>query len=551
MALGTYLGLNYDMPQDDVTPAGYGQQQRPAPGRVRGQGQMEPEGPQTPDFLSSPQEGLQYTDELTKEYYDKFMGIRSLVDNAWKNYGIDVTKPDMSKEGAMDLHRLYQKAVADVMYTGDILKNSQEQLGKMNKGAIEGKGQFREGFDPSAQPVSTMDQREMFTGMEDSPVVEGAKQTSQYPIKNQPQYQKSLGQWQEGVNAIQERIVQEPQNAEYWKMQLEKMQQLQPRREYNPAELSAQKSAAGIGEEQEATPFTSMAQKLADISNFSAEGFDPVGIDPETGEVEMGVSAFSGDKLGKYNDRAGVSRDRIIETVTADPKTGKVKVKFSNEGTEGENYEDLGDFIKTYANSNFGTGGYGKVMSELKQQGYVKDDGTLDQKKLINSMVENPTVKDLTKLQNKKMYENVNEIAKEVTSSTNKLIDEFYEKNKGVMSPQWSQDPLVFNLPSGKPLQFKISGSGKDAKFTLVNKEAFPTSVMNNWKNLTKEELKKFLHKQGVMDTMFKEAINTPQEKVTPDDPNVTPEPAPINEAGTSVVQDNDSITDVSGLFKQ
>ena len=526
MALGTYTGLNYEMPQEQVTPAGYGQPQSPEVGNV-------PEGPQIHPFLENPQEGLQYTDKLTREYYDKYMGIRSFVDNAWRNYGIDVTKPDMSKEGAMDLHRLYQKAVADVMYTGDILKNSQTQLGKMNQGQIDGKIRMNQGVRTSSAPVSTRDPREMYTSTADSNILAGAKQRAAQPARNTAEFQRRMDAWEQGINDIEQRIEQEPDNAQYWESQLEAMMQAKPGREFNSAELAWQRPQKG-DDDSSATPFVSMVERLKDVKNFSADGIEPIGVDPETGNAMLGINAFSGNKLGTYSDRGGVTRDRTVDYLVPNPD-GTLKVTFKDSGVEPETYDNLVDFMRVYVNSNQGTTGYQKMMSELKSQGYVKEDGTLNEEKFLSKQ-EGVGSKDLVRQGNLETQKKSNEIAKQVTKEYESQVDDYWKDNKNAFN-FFGVEPLVFQLPSGKTVKFKVIGRGNDAKFTLVNKNDFTKKDQEKLSSLTPELLKKFLHSTDIITNAFLEELQKPaQEDVE-------------EQAGTGVVQVNDSITDVSGLF--
>ena len=43
-------------------------------------------------------EGLQYHRDVTKSVYDKYYKLKSYASAMWKNYGIDVTKPDLTND---------------------------------------------------------------------------------------------------------------------------------------------------------------------------------------------------------------------------------------------------------------------------------------------------------------------------------------------------------------------------------------------------------------------------------------------------------------------
>jgi hypothetical protein len=133
---GQNLARNYEFP----LPEQQVQQAQP----MQGQGQA-------PDLGVSPPQNLQYVRDATKGVYDKYYKLQSYVSNMWKNYGIDVTKPDFGDELAVEAHQVWQESIADLKFTMDDLQNSQKMLEKrLSLPSMR----LAEGVDPTAQPFS-------------------------------------------------------------------------------------------------------------------------------------------------------------------------------------------------------------------------------------------------------------------------------------------------------------------------------------------------------------------------------------------------------------
>ena len=67
-------------------------------------------------------EGLQYVQNQTSDYYKKVSALKSFMQSANKNLGIDVRVPDMSRPESIELNQIYQTAMADILAQGNELK---------------------------------------------------------------------------------------------------------------------------------------------------------------------------------------------------------------------------------------------------------------------------------------------------------------------------------------------------------------------------------------------------------------------------------------------
>lgn len=117
--------------------------------RARGRTTKAPDAPEFPEIG----EGLYNLEGVTEEYFQKYNDLRSYAQSMWRDYGIDVTSPNYDSPEAMRASLTFQKAIADLQYTADNLKNEQELFkqtqGKVDSAYLEGEGYYRQGFDPS------------------------------------------------------------------------------------------------------------------------------------------------------------------------------------------------------------------------------------------------------------------------------------------------------------------------------------------------------------------------------------------------------------------
>ena len=125
MGLASALGQTFNMPQERQLQGSQAQaQQQQAGGSV----------------LGSPPTGLENVDQTTQAFYDKWGELESFASDMKLQYGIDVTRPDFSTSEGMEAHKMYQKALADLRYQGNRLKNSQSALAQYQKGQTGAQG---------------------------------------------------------------------------------------------------------------------------------------------------------------------------------------------------------------------------------------------------------------------------------------------------------------------------------------------------------------------------------------------------------------------------
>lgn len=128
MALGELSSYMYEIPRNEPM-----QQQA-----VRG---GQPEGPDFGLPEIEKMEGLEYVQGTTERLYQKTAALKSFAHKMYKDYGIDVTKPNLSDPNSIKAHNLFLKAQAAVMNTANALKNSQAERMETIKARTGANGQ--------------------------------------------------------------------------------------------------------------------------------------------------------------------------------------------------------------------------------------------------------------------------------------------------------------------------------------------------------------------------------------------------------------------------
>lgn len=108
----------------DYTPS-YGQS--PTTPQIQQYTQNNPQGPSALG-IGDVSKGLEVVDGVTEDFYTDLANLKSFVGTMYRNYNIDVTKPDVTNEDAVKAHQLYLKASASLMNRSNNLRNSQELM---------------------------------------------------------------------------------------------------------------------------------------------------------------------------------------------------------------------------------------------------------------------------------------------------------------------------------------------------------------------------------------------------------------------------------------
>lgn len=92
--------------------------------------------PAMDDMVGEALDGLQQTENLTREYYVQWANMKNFAKNIWKNYEIDVTNPNPESEEEIKLHQMFLKNVAALKTLGNNLQRGRENEVAIMKGQM-------------------------------------------------------------------------------------------------------------------------------------------------------------------------------------------------------------------------------------------------------------------------------------------------------------------------------------------------------------------------------------------------------------------------------
>lgn len=130
-------------------------------------------------YTPEPPKDLQYVKGVTDEVYQKWAALKSFAQTMWNNYRIDVSRPDLRDENSVQAHQAYKKALADVMYSVDLLKNSQRQFEGDQQLVSQGKGVFAQ--DPNDSPYALQSPDDRFYSTDN--LERGVQESNMYLAK--------------------------------------------------------------------------------------------------------------------------------------------------------------------------------------------------------------------------------------------------------------------------------------------------------------------------------------------------------------------------------
>lgn len=472
MSRGQYIGYNYRLPQEQVKPAG-----QPAPAQAESQINM-------PKELQTPLSGLQYTDKLTREVYDKYYALQSFAQQM-NDLGIDVTRPDTTSEESMQMHRIFQKGLADVMYSADILKNSQGMYEDLTQQRNAGNVRLNDDFDPTAQPMATVDPRRASTSTKDSGIVKMARLNAQGPIRNAAQYQRSMQTWQEGMDELNRLYEQGELSAPYYEAEIRKMNQLKPRREYNSAELDDQGPQPQKGSNLE------LVRRVVNLFNGTmTEDAKPGRLDPETGRQLLESTAFQGDYPG----------DRVVSKILVDPQGDgqEAVIEFEDGSTE---RTTASAFIQNFMQENTRVGDAEETFNDARARGLTDESGNFLPEAFIN-----PNAGKIKEGYRRVTEETSNKgiVARETLV---KAIDKYLEDTKdsiwSMLTPDNFRRGLTIPTVLGD-LKILTKDTGDDAQFILQNGKQLNEELPDDETMLNKDELVELLTSSlGALDVLI------------------------------------------------
>lgn len=360
-------GLTYSLPQRQFA------QQQAQPALPEAQQQ---EG--TP-FDIPMGEDLAYVENLTNNYYTSYGRLKDFTETMWKDYGVDVTKPDFTQPGGGLMHDTFLRMDADLRMAANDLAQQKKRTEEMAK--LEAQGKVVRGMLPTGEvydPTRMLERQ--FVDAQGRPVSAyvstDLEDRTLKAIERANQEYYTTGDAAAANAAIQPirneytRLIKEnPYQAEYYQKQLNAIMDAQ--RKFSAGMLTAE-SKAKFATQGEQVKYLTMARKIAnDWKGNWTQGvtyeYDPIlkeqvaVVTPEAG-LMLGKATVDGKEVDKIVkkyvkgsagavyavfDNPKIPRERL-DTMTTDeavtavlsknPKFGGEKaVNYLNQfrGTEG------------------------------------------------------------------------------------------------------------------------------------------------------------------------------------------------------------------------
>lgn len=373
MARGQALANTYLLPQDQVQLPGRNPVGRP------------PNPPNLDAAIPTPAEGLQFVEGATRDYYDKWANLKSFVHTMNSSFGIDVTKPDFSDPAAMAANELYTKAVADIMFQGDQLKNSQKMLNDLLQREADGKAIID--VDTTQGALSMMDARDLQSTTQASDFVTEANKHFRRRFFTKEEYDQNLEDYKQ-IEAHFEQLAQEdPENAEYYQQQFNMIR---------PPSKSTKIFAPKDSQNNDEITIGNQISKVSNLAVGAGASWQTSSLDPS----KLVSSEYSGTKWGQYVDSEdGKKKDLILDHWERDAETGEVSMVFKgNGGSEVVGDNDAAQLLRNYFMYNPKAGDVEDLDSYLSKHSLLNKAGELDPKKFLSSKFANRAEEQLKEI---------------------------------------------------------------------------------------------------------------------------------------------------------
>lgn len=313
--------------------------------------------------IPNAQYGLQATGNVahhTAAYYQKLAGLRTFAQSMWKNYGIDVTKPDFSRPEAVAASEAFKMELGNAEATANQAKNSQEMLTAsiarpntvVPTSATQG-GYYGE-LSPEEQAVD----------MNMTPASKETVQNASGDVENR----SIMNEEQEQINQklVQLRAVANEQSDPAIKAKL--LQQADMIEQSQNLKLNP--PAANNGGYGMNDPNVQMTRKYYLLANGSPEYYKSSGKFNSEGS-QIGVSTVDkGTQFGNFTDKKGVTRPFVIEKYEFDPDAKELTVYADSKDAEPIKVkgDKILNFLSEIAGSNTGGIINGKSLRDALTQ---------------------------------------------------------------------------------------------------------------------------------------------------------------------------------------
>lgn len=208
-------GLTYTFPARQIG------EQQPVAG---GQAPMQAQQGGSPFDIPLAEDGVPTIENYTRNYYDSYGRLKDFTETMWKDYGVDVTKPDFSQPGGGLLHEAFQKMDADLRIAANDLAESKTILAEQRKAELEMKAMKAPGYDPYAQIAREAPNAMIPLGLFED--VQQAIQGVSNRVYNTPgEVQRAYATLQPLIQKYEKLMTDDPRNAAVYQRQIDAMRQ--------------------------------------------------------------------------------------------------------------------------------------------------------------------------------------------------------------------------------------------------------------------------------------------------------------------------------------
>lgn len=446
--------------------------------------------PPSQSAVPDPIEGLQYVENTTKDYYDKWANLKSFVNSAWTNFGIDVTKPDFTRPESIKMNEIYNKAVADIRFQGDQLKTSQQELSRIMSDQRQGRVLMQ--GDPSQAPITQTPSQDLYTPTAVDPLVSQTNEFSKRRFFTSQEYTQAMKGFEETKAYLQGQASADPQNADYWNRQLEL---LQPPTKSTKIFAPPRDTDRGKGTSAGA----SLLKKVSNLMLGSGEAWSPASrIDP----LKLQNNEFRGDQYGEFVTDEGKKISKVIDTFLYDPETRQVSIKYQDPRIPDDFVSDRDALTvaRQLVSSNPKLGTLTSLDKYIEENTLLDAEGELDPSKLVSPRMASFQEQNLKQVQ---------EIKPKYNKVKSQLSSQLDDLGRGL----WG-GTATFEIPSefgGGEL--RIQRGLRSKKFFIDNyKDIWPDAKSKDFEKLSKDQVLNLLINLGVVENL----INTlPEEQTT------------------------------------
>jgi hypothetical protein len=350
-------GLTYTFPARQIG------EQQPVAG---GQAPMQAQQGGSPFDIPLVEDGVPTIENYTRNYYDSYGRLKDFTETMWKDYGVDVTKPDFSQPGGGLLHEAFQKMDADLRIAANDLSESKNILAEQRKAELEMKAMKAPGYDPYAQIA-----REAPNGMIPLGLFEDVQQGIQgvsNKVYNTPgEVQRAYATLQPLIQKYETLKTTDPRNAAVYQRQIDALRQPT----YSTPDVAWRPPSGGGSEKDQ--QYLTMARKIA---NSMAGNWTPddTEYDPQTKQNISILNAESGLSMGqttvKNQKGEDVKVDKIIKRYVKTPD-GEVYAEFNDDRIPRERVDNKSadEAVTTIFNENKLLGGDDAIefLNRLRQ----------------------------------------------------------------------------------------------------------------------------------------------------------------------------------------